>query len=85
MARRGGLAVAARAGAESIGPAGFVMLLTRRACYGLLAAHHLAEHAAAKGSFSPNDLAEFYGLPHGALAERKATCRGWEVDLSPRD
>jgi Rrf2 family protein len=42
------------------------MLLTRRACYGLLAAQHLAEHAG-EGSFSANDLAEFYGLPHEAL------------------
>jgi len=44
------------------------MLLTRRACYGLLAAQHLAEHAG-EGSFSANDLAEFYGLPHEALAK----------------
>ena len=44
------------------------MLLTRRACYGLLAAQHLAEHAA-EGSFSANDLAELYGLPHEALAK----------------
>ena len=44
------------------------MLLTRRACYGLLAAEHLAEHAG-EGSFSANDLAEFYGLPHEALAK----------------
>ena len=44
------------------------MLLTRRACYGLLAAQHLAEHAG-EGSFSSNDLAEFYGLPHEALAK----------------
>jgi Rrf2 family protein len=44
------------------------MLLTRRACYGLLAAQHLAEHAG-EGSCSANDLAEFYGLPHEALAK----------------
>jgi len=44
------------------------MLLTRRACYGLIAAKHLAEHAG-EGSFSANDLAEFYGLPHEALAK----------------
>ncbi len=44
------------------------MLLTRRACYGLLAAQHLAEHAA-EGSFSANDLAEFYELPPEALAK----------------
>ena len=44
------------------------MLLTRKACYGLIAAKHLAEHAG-EGSFSANDLAEFYGLPHEALAK----------------
>ena len=44
------------------------MWLTRRACYGLLAAQHLAEHAA-EGSFSATDLAELYGLPHEALAK----------------
>jgi|SRR6266576_3123609 len=44
------------------------MLPTRRACYGLIAAKHLAEHAG-EGSFSANDLAEFYGLPHEALAK----------------
>ena len=44
------------------------MLLNRRACYSLLAAQHLAEHAG-EGSFSANELAEFYGLPHEALAK----------------
>jgi Rrf2 family protein len=44
------------------------MLLSRKACYGLIAAKHLAEHAG-EGSFSANDLAEFYGLPHEALAK----------------
>jgi len=44
------------------------MLLTRRACYGLVAVRHLAEHAG-EGSFSANDLAEFHGLPHEALAK----------------
>lgn len=44
------------------------MLLTRRACYGLIAAKHLAEHAG-EGSFSASDLAEFYGLPAEALAK----------------
>ena len=53
---------------DSARPAGFVMLLTRRVCYGLLATQHLAEHAG-EGSFSANDLAEFYGLPHEALAK----------------
>jgi len=42
------------------------MLLTRKACYGLLAAQHLAEH---EGSFSAHQLAELYGLPHEALAK----------------
>jgi Rrf2 family protein len=49
-------------------PAGFIMLLTRRACYGLLAVQHLAEHAG-EGSFTANGLAEFHGLPHEALAK----------------
>lgn len=44
------------------------MLLTRRACYGLLAAHYLAEQAAG-GLFSANDLAQICGLPHEALAK----------------
>ena len=44
------------------------MLLTRRACYGLIAAKHLAEHAG-EGSFSAHDLAECYGLPQEALAK----------------
>ena len=44
------------------------MLLTRRACYGLIAAKHLAEHAG-EGSFSAHDLAECCGLPHEALAK----------------
>ncbi|MGD0466845.1 MAG: Rrf2 family transcriptional regulator [Terriglobales bacterium] len=44
------------------------MLLTRRACYGLLAAQYLAEHGG-EGSFTANGLAEFYGLPHEALAK----------------
>ena len=44
------------------------MLLTRRACYGLLAVQHLAEHAG-EGSFTANGLAEFHGLPHEALAK----------------
>ena len=44
------------------------MLLTRRACYGLLATQHLAGHPG-EGSFSATDLAEFYGLPHEALAK----------------
>jgi len=44
------------------------MLLTRRACCGLLAAQHLAEHGG-ESSFSANDLAEIWGLPHESLAK----------------
>jgi Rrf2 family cysteine metabolism transcriptional repressor len=44
------------------------MLLTQRACYGLIAEKHLAEHAG-EGSFSAHALAECYGLPHEALAK----------------
>src|SRR6266566_463142 len=53
---------------QSVRSAGFAMLLTRRACYGLMAAKHLVEHAG-EGSFSSHDLAECYGLPHEALAK----------------
>jgi len=42
------------------------MLLTRTACYGVLAAQHLAEH---EGCLSAHELAELYGLPHEALAK----------------
>ena len=59
------------------------MLLTRRACYGLLAVHHLAEHAG-EGSFSANDLAEFYGLPLGALAKILQRLAAAEVLISHR-
>ena len=55
-------------GSESVRKTEFVMLLTWRTCYGLLAAQHLAEHAG-EGSLSANDLAEFYELPHEALAK----------------
>lgn len=54
--------------AESARPARFAVLLTRKACYGLIVAKHLAEHAG-EGSFSANDSAEFYGLPHETLAK----------------
>ena len=53
---------------QSVRSAGFAMLLTRRACYGFIAAQHLAEHAG-EGSFSAHDLAECYGLPDEALAK----------------
>src|SRR5215471_4522959 len=42
------------------------MLLTRTACYGVLAAQHLAEH---EGCLSAHQLAELYGLPREALAK----------------
>jgi Rrf2 family protein len=44
------------------------MLLTRGACYCLIATKHLAEHAG-EGVSSANDLAEIYGLPHQGLAK----------------
>lgn len=59
------------------------MLLTRRACYGLLAVHHLAEHAG-EGSFSAHDLAELCGLPHGALAKILQRLAAAEVLISHR-
>lgn len=44
------------------------MLLTRGACYCLIATKHLAEHAG-EGVSSANDLAEIYGLPNEGLAK----------------
>src|SRR5688572_23668733 len=44
------------------------MLLTRRACYGLIIIKHLAENASPR-TFSANDLAELYGFPQEALAK----------------
>src|SRR5229473_2546881 len=58
------------------------MLLTRRACYGLIAAKHLAEHAG-EGSFSAHDLAECYGLPHEALAKVLQRLSAAGVLMSP--
>ncbi|PYX50949.1 MAG: hypothetical protein DMG76_33400 [Acidobacteria bacterium] len=70
---------------ESARRAGFVMLLTRRACYGLLAVQHLAEHAG-EGSFTANGLAEFHGLPREALAKiLQRLARSWGVAVPPRD
>jgi Rrf2 family protein len=44
------------------------MLLTRKACYGLIAVRHLAEQPC-ESSFSAKDLADFHGLPQEALAK----------------
>jgi Rrf2 family protein len=44
------------------------MLLTRKACYGLIAVRHLAEQPR-ESSFSAKDLADFHGLPQEALAK----------------
>jgi Rrf2 family protein len=45
------------------------MLLTRKACYGLIAVKHLAENAQKETSFSGRELAELYGLPEETLAK----------------
>jgi Rrf2 family protein len=45
------------------------MLLTRKACYALIAVKHLAENAERDTSFSAKDLADLYGLPEGTLAK----------------
>jgi Rrf2 family protein len=44
------------------------MLLTRKACYGLIAVRHLAEQTR-ESSFSAKDLADFHGFPQEALAK----------------
>ena len=43
------------------------MLLTRKACYGLIAVRHLAEQPR-ESSFS-QDIADFHGFPQEALAK----------------
>jgi Rrf2 family protein len=45
-----------------------VMLLTRKAWYGLIAVKHLAEQPR-QNSFSAKDLADSYGFPQEALAK----------------
>ena len=44
------------------------MLLTRKACYGLIAVRHLAEQPR-ESSFSAKDIADFHGFPQEALAK----------------
>ncbi len=44
------------------------MLLTRKACYGLIAVRHLAEQPR-QSSVSAKDLADFHGFPQEALAK----------------
>ena len=46
----------------------WVMLLTRKAWYGLIAVKHLAEQPR-QNSFSAKDLANSYGFPQEALAK----------------
>jgi Rrf2 family protein len=46
----------------------WVMLLTRKAWYGLIAVKHLAEQPP-QNSFSAKDLANSYGFPQEALAK----------------
>jgi Rrf2 family protein len=45
------------------------MLLTKKACYALIAVKHLAENAERDTSFSAKDLADLYGLPEETLAK----------------
>src|SRR5713226_8001055 len=44
------------------------MLLTRKACYALMAVKHLAEQPR-ENSFNAKDLADFHGFPQEALAK----------------
>jgi Rrf2 family protein len=46
----------------------FMLKLTKKADYGLMAMKHLAERAP-KGSCSAKDVAEAYGIPQEALAK----------------
>jgi Rrf2 family protein len=45
------------------------MLLTRRACYGIIAVKYLADKAQKDRPFRAKDIAEFYGIPEEALAK----------------
>lgn len=45
------------------------MLLTRKACYGIIVIRHLADDARKGNSFSAKELAELYGLPEETLAK----------------
>jgi len=45
------------------------MLLTRRACYGIIAVKYLADKAQKDCPFRAKDIAELYGIPEEALAK----------------
>jgi Rrf2 family protein len=74
------------------------MLLTKKACYGLIAVKHLAENAQKETSFSGRDLAELYGLPEetlaktlqhlakaGVLLSRQGVDGGYRLARDPKD
>lgn len=45
------------------------MLLTRKACYGIIAVKYLAESPQKESPFRAKDLAELYGIPEKTLAK----------------
>ena len=45
------------------------MLLTRKACYGIVAIKYLAENAQNEAPLRAKDLAELYGIPEETLAK----------------
>jgi Rrf2 family transcriptional regulator, iron-responsive regulator len=45
------------------------MLLTKKACYGLITVKYLAENAERETPFRAKDLAELYGIPEETLAK----------------
>jgi Rrf2 family protein len=45
------------------------MLLTRKACYGLIAVKYLTDNAQKEIPLRAKDLAELYGIPEGTLAK----------------
>jgi Rrf2 family protein len=74
------------------------MLLTRKACYALIAVKHLAENAEKDTSFSAKDLADLYGFPEetlaktlqhlakaGLLQSRHGTEGGYRLASNPRE
>jgi len=46
-----------------------VMLLTRKACYGVIAVKYLAENAQKETPSRAKDISELYGIPEEALAK----------------
>ena len=74
------------------------MLLTKKACYALIAVKHLAGNIGQNTPFSAKDLADLYGLPEetlaktlqhlakaGLLRSRQGTEGGYRLARNPRE